>query len=102
MGDYSKLDGEVSSIADVIWDAAKNVWTFAEVGFEEAKSPAYESALLAKYGFKISDRGMAGIPTSWIATWGKGSPTIGILVEFDALPGLGNEAVPTKTPLAFL
>jgi hypothetical protein len=36
--------------------------------------------------------------TSWIANWGSGSPVLGILVEFDALPGLDNEAVPTKTP----
>ena len=77
---------------------ASSVWEFAELGFEEAKSSAYESEVLEKNGFKISDRGIGGIDTSWIATWGSGSPVLGILVEFDALPGLGNDTVPTKTP----
>jgi aminobenzoyl-glutamate utilization protein B len=98
MSDYSKIEKEVDAQADVIWDMASNVWQFAELGFQEEQSSAYESEVLEKNGFKISDRGIGGIDTSWIATWGSGSPVLGILVEFDALPGLGNELVPTKTP----
>ncbi len=98
MKDYSKIDKEVDVLSDTIWDMASKVWTFAELGFKELKSSALESAVLEKNGFAISDRGIGGIDTSWIATWGKGSPTIGILTEFDGLPGLGNEAVPTKMP----
>ncbi len=98
MTEYTKLEKEVNAQADVIWDMASNVWTFAELGFQEEQSSAYESEVLEKNGFTISDRGIGGIDTSWIATWGKGSPVLGILVEFDALPGLGNEPVPTKTP----
>ena len=98
MTDYTKIGKEVDAQADVIWDMASNVWKFAELGFQEEQSSAYESAVLEKNGFKISDRGIGGIDTSWIATWGNGSPVLGILVEFDALPGLGNETVPTKTP----
>ena len=98
MTDYLEIDKEVDKHSDAIWDLASHVWAFAEVGLEEQKSSAYASALLEKNGFKISDRGIGGLDTSWIATWGKGSPTIGILVEYDALPGLGNDTQPTKTP----
>lgn len=98
MSDYNKIDQEVDAIADTIWDMASNVWQFAEIGYEEFKSSAYESAVLEKEGFKIDNRGIGGIDTSWIGSWGSGSPVVGFLVEFDALPGLGNEAVPTQTP----
>jgi aminobenzoyl-glutamate utilization protein B len=98
MTDYSKIEMEVDALGDVIWDMASKVWEFAEVGFEEEKSSAYESAVLEKHGFAIGDRGIGGIDTSWIATWVEGSPVLGILVEFDALPGLGNDTVPKKTP----
>jgi aminobenzoyl-glutamate utilization protein B len=98
VADYTKLEKEVDAQADVIWDMASKVWTFAELGFQEKQSSAYESAVLEKNGFRISDRGIGGIDTSWIATWGSGSPVLGILVEFDALPDLGNEPLPTKTP----
>jgi len=98
MKDYSKIDTEVDALSETIWDLAINVWEFAELGFKELKSSAYEAGALAKSGFKISDRGIGGIDTAWIATWGKDAPVLGILVEFDALPDLGNEAVPTKTP----
>jgi len=94
MKDYSKVDSEVNAVSNVIWEMATNVWKFSELGYEEVTSAAYTSAALEKYGFKISGWGIGGIDTSWIATWGKGSPVIGILVEFDALPGLGNETGP--------
>lgn len=98
MAGYTKIEQEVEAVAEVIWDMASKVWVFAELGFEEDQSSSYESAVLEKNGFKISDRGIGGIDTAWIATWGSGSPVLGILVEFDALPGLGNDTVPKKTP----
>jgi len=98
MTDYKDLEKEVNAQADVIWDMASHVWEFAELGYEELKSSAYESEVLEKNGFKISDRGIGGLDTSWNATWGSGSPVLGLLVEFDALPGLGNDTVPKKTP----
>jgi aminobenzoyl-glutamate utilization protein B len=64
--DYAKLEKEVGAKADVIWDMASKIWTFAELGFEEKKSSAYEAAVLEKNGFKISDRGIGGLDTSWI------------------------------------
>jgi aminobenzoyl-glutamate utilization protein B len=96
--DYEKITREVNAIADVVWDMASKVWEFAELGFEEVNSSKYESDVLEKNGFTISERGIGGLDTSWIASYGAGSPVVGILVEFDALPGLGNEPVPSKKP----
>ena len=98
MTDYTKIEKEVDAQADLIWDMASNVWEFAELGYDEVKSSAYESEALEKNGFKISDRGAGGLDTSWTATWGSGSPVLGILVEFDALPSLGNDTAPKQTP----
>jgi len=98
MTDYSKLDAIVDSHKDTILDMADTVWNEAELGYHELKSSAYEGTVLADHGFAMSDRGIGGLDTSWIGTWGSGSPVIGILVEFDALPDLGQEPVATKTP----
>ena len=98
MTDYTKIEQEVDGASDMIWDVASNVWEFAELGYKEFKSSPHVGGTLKKAGFEISDRGIGGIDTSWIATWGSGSPVLGILVEFDALPGLGNDTVPTKAP----
>jgi aminobenzoyl-glutamate utilization protein B len=98
MTDYSKLDEIVESNKDTIVDMADTVWNAAELGFQEAKSSAYEGTVLAKNAFNMSDRGIGGIDTAWVATYGSSSPVIGILVEFDALPSLGQEAVSTQTP----
>jgi aminobenzoyl-glutamate utilization protein B len=98
MTDYSKVADEVNVIEKTIWDLSSTIWELAEVGYHEYKSSSYASELLEKEGFSISGRGVGGLDTSWIASWGSGSPTVGILVEFDALPGLGNDMQPTQMP----
>jgi aminobenzoyl-glutamate utilization protein B len=98
MTDYAKIEAEVDAVAGVIWDVALHVWQFAELGMQELKSSALAQEALEKSGLKIGDRGIGGLDTSWVATWGSGSPTIGILIEYDALPGLGNDTKPTQTP----
>jgi aminobenzoyl-glutamate utilization protein B len=79
-------------------ETSNKIWAFAETAFNENQS----AKLLADYaeanGFKV-ERGVAEIPTAFVATYGSGSPVIGILGEFDALPGLSQKAVPTKDPL---
>jgi len=75
------------------------IWASAETAFEEYKS----SKLLADYaennGFTV-ERGVAGIPTAFVATYGSGKPVISILGEFDALPGISQKAQPTKEAIA--
>jgi aminobenzoyl-glutamate utilization protein B len=72
---------------------AKKIWDYAEVGYKETKSSALLEETLAQAGFKI-EKGVAGIPTAFIATYGSGKPVIGILGEYDALPGISQDAVP--------
>ena len=79
-------------------EMSDKIWSYAEVAFEESKS----SKLLADYaelqGFTL-ERAVAGMPTAFIATYGSGKPVVGILGEFDALPGLSQKAEPEKNPL---
>lgn len=79
-------------------EVAKEIWDYAELGFLEDKSAAALQNLLEQAGFKI-DKGVAGMPTAFVATYGSGKPVIGILAEYDALPGLSQQASPTKIPV---
>ena len=75
-----------------------SIWAHAETAFQEDDS----SEILADYaeanGFSV-ERGVAGMPTAFIATYGTGKPVISVLGEFDALPGISQKAQPTKAPL---
>ncbi len=77
---------------------AKQIWTFAEVGYMEEKSSALLQAELKGAGFSVK-AGVAGEPTAFIAEYGAGKPVIAILGEFDALPGLSQDSVPERKPL---
>lgn len=77
---------------------AQKIWEFAEVGFQETQSSALLQQTLEKEGFTI-ERGVADMPTAFTATFGSGKPVIGILGEFDALPGVSQEAVPEVKPI---
>ncbi len=74
---------------------ALQIWENAELGYKEVKSSALLQETLKKEGFSV-EAGVAEIPTAFVATYGSGSPVIGILAEFDALPGLAQQAVPEK------
>lgn len=71
--------------------AALDIWDYAEPIFEEYKSSARLSALLEQEGFSVT-KGVAGLPTAFIASWGEGKPVIGFMGEFDALPNLSQKA----------
>ncbi len=71
----------------------KKIWSTPELGFLEEKSSAALQKHLSDNGFTIENK-VAGIPTAFIATYGSGSPVIGILAEFDALSGLSQDTVP--------
>ncbi len=75
------------------------IWRAAELALEEKESAEILVSFLEKSGFRI-ERGVAGLPTAFVATWGQGEPVIGVLGEYDALPGLSQEAVAFKKPLA--
>ena len=77
---------------------AKQIWGFAEVGYQETKSSALLQEQLRQEGFAVT-ASVADMPTAFIATWGNGKPVIGIVGEFDALPGLSQDATPTRKAL---
>lgn len=76
-------------------DLADQIWGFAETALREKRS----AKLLADYaeaqGFRV-ERGVAGMPTAFVASYGQGKPVIAILGEYDALPGISQKAQPAK------
>jgi aminobenzoyl-glutamate utilization protein B len=79
-------------------DAALQIWDYAEVGYKEVKSSSLLQQILRSNGFQV-ESGVAEIPTAFVATYGSGSPVIGILAEFDALPGLSQAALPERSAI---
>lgn len=86
---------KLDSKAEVYGGIAQNIWELAEMGYQEEKSSALLQETLSAEGFTIK-KGVAGIPTAFIAEYGSGTPVIAIMGEYDALPGLSQEAVPEK------
>jgi aminobenzoyl-glutamate utilization protein B len=78
---------------------ALQIWEYAEVGYKEVKSAALHIQHLKDAGFTV-ETGVAGIPTAFVATYGSGSPAIGILAEYDALPGINQSTSPERDPIA--
>lgn len=68
-------------------EVANQIWSFAEMRYEEFQSAQLHADLLEQEGFKVT-RGIAGLPTAFVAEAGQGGPVIGILGEYDALAGL--------------
>ena len=77
---------------------ALQIWEYAEVGYKEVKSAALHVQHLKDAGFTV-ETGVAGIPTAFVATYGTGSPAIGILAEYDALPGINQSASAERDPI---
>ncbi|WP_088341005.1 amidohydrolase [Robiginitalea sediminis] len=75
-----------------------SIWAAAETAFEESTSATLLANYAEKNGFRV-ERGVAGMPTAFVATYGSGSPVISVLGEYDALPGISQKAQPTKEPL---
>ena len=95
---YKLVDQAVEQTTPVITRIANEVWQFAELSLQEIKSAQLIIHILEEQGFTITSKGTAGVPTAFIAEYSNGLPTLGILVEYDALPGLGNEPVPYREP----
>ena len=72
-------------------EIATYIWQNPELSLAEFRSSGRLQQYLAANGFKI-DTGVAAMPTAFVATWGSGKPVIGILGEFDALPGLSQQS----------
>jgi aminobenzoyl-glutamate utilization protein B len=79
-------------------DLSDKIWSYEEIAFQETKSAAALAEYARQNGFNVKT-GVGEIPTALVAEYGSGKPIIGILGEFDALPGLSQKTVPHKAPL---
>jgi aminobenzoyl-glutamate utilization protein B len=80
--DAAKGIDEMSKLAQEMVDS---VFSFGELGFQEVETSRYLTGQLEKFGFKVQ-RGVAGIPTAWVATWGSGKPVIALGSDIDGIP----------------
>lgn len=83
--------------ADII-KLSDQVWAFAETALREHRSAKALADYAEGQGFRV-ERGVSGMPTAFVATFGEGRPIIGVMGEYDALPGISQKATPEKVPL---
>src|SRR6185503_3381811 len=81
----SEIATAVDARAKLIQDMVDQVFSYGELGFQETETSKYLSGILEKNGFKI-ERGYAGMPTAWLATWGSGKPVIAVGSDIDCIP----------------
>lgn len=98
--DYTPIDRAVQDLAPVIEELALDLWDIAEVSLQEVESEKLVLGALDELGFQVTSTKTAGVATAFVTEWGQGAPVIGLLAEYDALPGLGNAATPRQEPRA--
>jgi aminobenzoyl-glutamate utilization protein B len=96
-----EIAAAVESRQEKFWKISDAIWSYAELGLEEYRSAKLLADTLEGAGFRV-ERGVAGMPTAFLATWshGTGKPVIGFLAEYDALPMLSQKSgSPVKEPV---
>jgi len=88
---FSWLEAHFAELSEI----NSKIWRFAEVAMEEYRSSELLASYLEKNGFRVT-RNVADMPTAFVAAYGEGEPVIGILAEYDALPGLSQKRKPYK------
>ena len=90
---WQKIDNKTELLENV----NKKIWSFAEIGLEETESSNLLIDVLTKNGFSVK-KDIANMPTAFMARYGKGKTKIGILAEYDALPGVSQSHNPFEEP----
>ena len=90
--------GWIDAHASDLSRLSDQVWAYAETGLRETKSAEALASYAAAQGFRVR-RGVADMPTAFVAEYGQGAPVIGVLGEYDALPGISQKAQPVQEPL---
>jgi aminobenzoyl-glutamate utilization protein B len=96
--DHKEIIALVNQHSEQYQKVSKQIWDFAELGYHEQKSSGLLQDQLKAAGFTVTTP-MPDEPTAFVASFGSGSPVIGILGEFDALPGLSQASVPDRSAL---
>jgi amidohydrolase len=86
---HQQIRKEVTGRAETLWDVALRLHADPEYAFDEHRAAALLTDVLEREGFAV-ERGVADMPTAFTARWGRGRPTVALLLEYDALPGLGH------------
>ncbi|MBP6824313.1 MAG: M20/M25/M40 family metallo-hydrolase, partial [Acidobacteria bacterium] len=76
---------EVDKLQTFTQQMVDQVFSYSELGFHEYETSKYLTGVLEKQGFKV-ERGVAEMPTAWVATWGSGKPVIGFITDIDCIP----------------
>src|SRR6185503_43410 len=76
---------EVDKLQTLTQQMVDQIFSFSELGFQEFETSKYITGILEKEGFKV-DRGVAGMPTAWVATYGSGKPVISFITDIDCIP----------------
>lgn len=92
---YNLLSKHIDERIETYETVAMQIYNWAEMGYQEVQSSALLKETLENEGFTITS-GVAGIPTAFVAEYGTKGPVLGILGEFDALPGISQKAVPYR------
>lgn len=87
---------EAEALADLVAGMSQTLWDYSETALRETRSASYLAGILQDEGFSV-EMGVASMPTAFVASWGSGAPVIGVLAEFDALPGIGNAPRPERS-----
>src|SRR5712691_5013008 len=98
-GMKADLMGQIDAMKKPVQVMVDSVFSFGELGFQEVETSRYLTAILEKEGFKI-ERGVAGIPTAFLATWGQGKPVIALGSDIDDIPQASQKpGVPYHAPM---
>jgi len=81
----AEIIGQIDAMQKQAQVMVDTVFSFGELGFQEIETSKYLTSILEKEGFRI-ERGIAGIPTAWVATWGQGKPVISLGSDVDDIP----------------
>ncbi len=76
---------EVDGLRALTQQMVDQIFSFSELGFQEYETSKYVTGILEKNGFKV-DRGVVGMPTAWVATYGSGKPVIAFITDIDCIP----------------
>ena len=90
---FQKVESQYGSMKDM----AQKIWAYAETAHQEFRSSALQREYLASLGFTIKE--VPNMPTAFVAETGEGHPIIGLLGEYDALPGLSQKVQTTQAPV---
>jgi aminobenzoyl-glutamate utilization protein B len=76
---------EVDRLQTMTQQMVDQIFSYSELGFQEYETSRYVTGILEKHGFRV-ERGVGGIPTAWVATYGSGKPVIGFITDEDCIP----------------